>query len=191
MQINIGQVITLGEELPDGVVEGEAEPLERAVKVRCGGIDEEEMAEPFGDQPPGANQRIAENEGSIVPDKAVELRGPINEKRRYDDQQESGNALEILQERNHAEARRRRQSRRTSGRGARLAGDRPGGRAGWCRAVGGEHRAQLGCDQREAATLRAIWQRMAPGRPSRFSALRANGTGLGPRRFWNRRARAS
>ena len=53
--------------------------------------------ETFRDQPPAADERIAQDQRVIVPDKAVAQGGQVDEESRRDDHEERAGAREILQ----------------------------------------------------------------------------------------------
>ena len=78
----------------DRIIQSEAQPLHRPVEVRARRVEEEELPKPLWDQTPGANQRIAQYQRGVIPDKAVAERGPVNEKRRRYDQQNGSETLE-------------------------------------------------------------------------------------------------
>ena len=69
------------------VVENETQPLDRAVKTRRRGIEKQEMPEALGDKPPTADERIAQDQRRVVPDKTIAQGGPVNEKSGRNDQQ--------------------------------------------------------------------------------------------------------
>src|SRR5260221_2902553 len=63
------------------VVGGEAEALERPIEIGGGGISEQGMAEAPGNEPPTADERNAQHQRGIVPDKSRAQRRPGNQKR--------------------------------------------------------------------------------------------------------------
>jgi len=66
-----GEVIRSGSKSKGRVIDRINEPLNRPVEIRSGRVDEKKMVETFRYQSPAANQRIAQNECGIVPDKIV------------------------------------------------------------------------------------------------------------------------
>ena len=54
-----------------GVIERVARPLQRPVKIGSRRVREQKVLKPLPDQAPTANERIAQNERLVVPDKAV------------------------------------------------------------------------------------------------------------------------
>ena len=53
------------------------QPLHRPIKVRWRRVSEKKMLEPFRDQSPTADKRVAQDERLIVPDKSVAQRGRV------------------------------------------------------------------------------------------------------------------
>ena len=94
---NTGQVISHRIQPPERVVHEKAEPLQRPIKVRRGCVNKEEVLEAFRNEPPATNQGVAQDERSIIPDKPVALRRPVNEKSCRDDDADCGDALEDFQ----------------------------------------------------------------------------------------------
>ena len=72
-----GEMVRPGTKSKGRVVNRVTEPLDRSIEIRSGRINEEEMVEAFRYQLPTANQRIAQNQGGVVPDKTVAHSGGI------------------------------------------------------------------------------------------------------------------
>ena len=68
---DVGDVIGRWREGEGGVFEGVSQALYRPVKIRGGRVDKKEVIKSFRDKPPTADQRIAQDERGVVPDKAV------------------------------------------------------------------------------------------------------------------------
>ncbi len=66
-----GEVITGRPKSERGVIERVGQPLDRPVKIGSGRVGKEEMLKPFRDQPPASDERIAQDQGGVVPDEAV------------------------------------------------------------------------------------------------------------------------
>ena len=101
------------------VVGGEGQALERAVEIRRRGIEEKEMAEALRDEPPTADQRIAQHERGVVPDKTIAQRGPVNEKRRRYDDNDGNGTRELFQGGDDEKQNPRQQARRLASRSSR------------------------------------------------------------------------
>ena len=71
------QVITERGTEKDRVIKRVTEPLQRPIEIRSGGVNEKEMIEPLMDEAPAPNERVAQNQGRIVPDKTVAQSGRI------------------------------------------------------------------------------------------------------------------
>ena len=78
MTEDAGQVITGGLKGERAVIEGVSQPLDRPVEVGRGRVGEKEMLKPFRDQAPASDQRVAQDQGSIIPDEAVSKRGRVD-----------------------------------------------------------------------------------------------------------------
>ena len=84
------------------VVRNEGKALKRAIKLRGGRIEKQEMAETFRNENPTPHQRVAEDQRRVVPHKTIAERRRVNEKgRRYDNEDDDW-AREIFQDSNHA-----------------------------------------------------------------------------------------
>src|ERR1700730_6182160 len=59
------------------VIERVIQPLERSIEIRSGCVYKKEMVETLGYQPPAAKQRVAQDQGGVVPDKTVAHSGRI------------------------------------------------------------------------------------------------------------------
>ena len=79
------------------VIESEGEALKRAIEVGGSGIEEEEVAEAFGDESPASDEGIAEAESGIVPDKTVAEGRPVGEKSGRDDANDGYRSLDFFQ----------------------------------------------------------------------------------------------
>ena len=67
-----------------GVIERVGQPLDRAVEIRGRRVRKKEMLKAFGNKPPTADERIAQNQGGVVPDKI------ISERRRVKSEDDDG-----------------------------------------------------------------------------------------------------
>ena len=75
-----GDVVGSGSKGKGRVIDRVTKTLDRPVEIRSGRINEEEVVETLRDQSPTANQRVAQDQGGIVPDKTVaHSRGIANE----------------------------------------------------------------------------------------------------------------
>ena len=78
MTQDVGQVITGGTKSERAVIERVGQPLDRPVEIGRRRVRKKEMLKSFGNQPPASNERIAQDQRGVVPDKAVLERGRIN-----------------------------------------------------------------------------------------------------------------
>src|SRR5581483_10128289 len=69
-----------------GVNDGVNKSLDRPIKIRSGCVDEKEMIEAFRNQTPTADERIAQDECGVVPDKTIAQRRRVTEKHRENEQ---------------------------------------------------------------------------------------------------------
>ena len=71
------------------IIERVGQPLDRAIEVRRRRVGKKEMLKPFGNQPPTADERIAQNQGGVVPDKIISERRRVKSED-YDGKQKRG-----------------------------------------------------------------------------------------------------
>ena len=75
-----GDVVGSGSKGKGRVIDRVTKTLDRPVEFRSSRINEEEVVETLRDQSPTANQRVAQDQGGVVPDKTVaRSRGIDNE----------------------------------------------------------------------------------------------------------------
>ena len=74
---NAGEMITGRLENERSVIEQVSQPLNGPVKIRGRRVEEKKMLEGLRDELPAANERIAQDQGGIVPDKLVPERRRI------------------------------------------------------------------------------------------------------------------
>src|SRR5690242_15249767 len=77
MPKNAREVITERRVEADRIVKCITEALQRTVEIRAARVGEEKVRESLPDRSPAANQRIAQNQRLIVPDKLAAERGRI------------------------------------------------------------------------------------------------------------------
>src|ERR1017187_8696317 len=78
MTCDVGQVITGRTKSERAVIERVGQPLDRPVEIRGRRVSKKEMLKPFGDQAPASDERIAQNQRGVVPDKTVSERWCMN-----------------------------------------------------------------------------------------------------------------
>ena len=88
MEQDIGEMIGVRGESPEGIISSERKPLNRPIEIRGRCIREKEMPEPLGNQPPTADERVAQNQGRIIPDEPVPQRRSVNGKSRDNHEQD-------------------------------------------------------------------------------------------------------
>ena len=79
------------------VIEQISQPLDRPVEIRCSRIDKKKMLKCLRSELPASNERIAQDQSGIVPDKFVPQRRRIDPQR-YEDQQKK--RQDFFQQRN-------------------------------------------------------------------------------------------
>ena len=58
----------------EGVIERVSQPLDRPVEIGSRRVNKQKMLKAFGNEPPAPDERVAEDQGGIVPDKTVSQR---------------------------------------------------------------------------------------------------------------------
>ena len=66
-----GEMIAGRFEDEGGVINEISQPLNRPVEIRRRRVDKEKMLESLGSELPAANERVAQDQGGIVPDKVI------------------------------------------------------------------------------------------------------------------------
>ena len=88
MAEDAGQVIRRRTKRERAVVERVGQPLDRAVKIGSRRVRKKKMLKPFGDQAPASDQRIAQDQGGVIPDEAVAQRRRVASRKRRRQEQE-------------------------------------------------------------------------------------------------------
>ena len=71
------------------VIESVGQPLDRTVEIRRRRVGKKKMLKAFGNQPPTADERIAQDERGVVPDKIISERRRVKSED-YDGKQKRG-----------------------------------------------------------------------------------------------------
>ena len=69
MEQDVGQMIRRGTKGERPIFQRIAQPLNGAIKIRRGRIDKQKTLKAFRDQPPTADEGIAQNQRGIIPNK--------------------------------------------------------------------------------------------------------------------------
>ena len=176
MEKDAGEVPTPGIfEGVELVIEGEGEALKRAIEVGGSGIEEEEVAEAFGDESPASDEGIAEAESGIVPDKTVAEGRPVGEKSGRDDANDGYRSRDFFQGGDDAKDFSLGQECPCDG-GVMVGdvwggGDGLGWGFGWGEAVGGECGTELECEWWAVAMFSSGGTWVGSGRVFLASAL--------------------
>ena len=71
------------------IIERVSHPLDRPVEIRRCRVGKKEMLKAFGNEPPTADERIAQDERGVVPDKIISERRRVKSED-YDGKQKRG-----------------------------------------------------------------------------------------------------
>src|SRR3977135_1706410 len=84
MAEDAGQVIAGGAKSERAVIERVGQPLDRPVEIGSRCVREKEMLKTLGDKAPASDERVAQDQRGVVPDKT------ISQRRRIDREDERG-----------------------------------------------------------------------------------------------------